>query len=125
MNSFLRYSLCVLLLAHANSQKSDWKNRVQIQEIQDPNNYGSPEILPYISTKFSERATADDVEDKDKLLSLFTNTKREVKDAETFLSEMLRVLKNLFSKSKPHDPKNSKVQDDHSIAWSYYDDLGK
>lgn len=67
-----------MLLAHANSQKSDWKNRVQIQEIQDPNNYGSPEILPYISTKFSERATADDVEDKDKLLSLFTNTKREV-----------------------------------------------
>lgn len=52
--------------------------------------------------------------------------KLQVKNAEHFLSEMLRVLQTLFSK-KPNtaDTKPTKYIPDGNIAWSYYDDLGK
>ncbi|XP_047040106.1 uncharacterized protein LOC124644656 [Helicoverpa zea] len=126
MVSYFLSILCLLLFiapALSTNYIRLWK-QPQFQASYDSLEYD----LPYVPSKMADRTSLmkEQLEQKDKIITLLTKEQKEVNDAEAFLSAMLRVLHSLLVK-KPEVVKTPITKDGGTdgIAWSYYDDLGK
>ncbi|XP_035457099.2 uncharacterized protein LOC118280829 [Spodoptera frugiperda] len=95
-----------------------------------PSAYSDEDREPEHSILRADEPT--DSSDNNDIKTLFSNPKHgEERDAEEFLSEMLRVLQQYFARKLPQDKLmnksafGEKQKDKQNIAWSYYDDVGK